>query len=59
MTDGFTPLHLAVETDAIDIAKLLLAHKAKADIQSNDGRTPLSVAESDEMSNLLRKYGAK
>lgn len=39
--DGNTPLHLAL---SIEIAKVLIRHGAKTDIQNNNGRIPLEEA---------------
>lgn len=42
--DGFTALHLATETGNTALAYLLLKHRAKYDIKTNDGRKPIDIA---------------
>lgn len=41
---NYTPLHLAIENGNTALAYLLLKHKAKYDIQTIDGKTPLDFA---------------
>lgn len=41
---GLTPLHLSIETGNTALAYLLLKHKAKYDITSNDGKLPIDFA---------------
>jgi hypothetical protein len=52
-----TPLHRASYWNRIEIAKLLLDAGADVEAKDNiDGRTPLDVAQSDEMKALLQKH---
>lgn len=60
---GWTPLHFAAQRYAIEIATLLIQHKAAIDVQDVFGNTPLwrAVFESrgrGEMITLLRRAGA-
>lgn len=41
---GYTPLHLAIETENTALSYLLLKHKAKYDITTNDGKLPIDFA---------------
>lgn len=41
---GFTPLHLSIETGNTALAYLLLKHKAKYDLTTNDGKLPIDFA---------------
>ena len=52
-----TPLHRASYWNRIEIAKLLIDRGADVEAKDNiDGRTPLDVAQSDEMKALLQKH---
>lgn len=42
--NGYTPLHLAIEIGNTALAYLLLKHKAKYDLQTNDGKLPIDFA---------------
>lgn len=42
--NGYTPLHLSIETGNTALAYLLLKHKAKYDITTNDGKLPIDFA---------------
>jgi len=56
---GSTPLHIAVQRNYYDVAKLLLANKADVNAKDNDGKTPLHFAVgNNSMSELLRQHGA-
>ena len=60
--DGISPLHAAVETGNVDIARYLLQNGAKANIRDFKKRTPLMMLDEDaspEMFDLLISYGAK
>lgn len=47
---GYTPLHLAIEVGNTALAYLLLKHKAKYDIRTNDGKLPIDFAVSSAVS---------
>lgn len=51
-----SPLHVAVKTNNIDIAQLLLDHGSNPNIQDDYGRTPLFELQSQEMAQLLLNY---
>lgn len=42
--NGYTPLHLAIETENTALSYLLLKHKARYDITTNDGKLPIDFA---------------
>ena len=48
-----SPLHLAARCGHADMVKLLLAHKAKADVRNNNGQSPLDVAGNRAVAELL------
>ena len=61
--DGFTPLHFAAQSGAVDVAEALLAAGATVDARNTYGNTPLFVAVFDskgrgELITLLRSRGA-
>lgn len=41
---GYTPLHLAVETENTALSYLLLKHKARYDMTTHDGKLPIDFA---------------
>lgn len=41
---GFTPLHLSIEMGNTALAYLLLKHKARYDITTNDKKLPIDYA---------------
>jgi len=41
---GFTPLFVACQNAYVDVARLLLDHKASEDLANNNGATPLYMA---------------
>src|SRR5439155_18991587 len=43
--DGYRPLHFAVRQESLPVVRLLLAAGAKIDVDDNQGRTPLRLAE--------------
>ena len=53
-----TPLHLASSKRLLEVARLLLCYGAKVDVKDKKGKTPLQLAESDEMTKLLLEHGA-
>ena len=53
------PLHYAAEENNIYAAELLLSNHSKVMSKDNTGKTPLDYAESGEMIQLLKKYGAR
>jgi len=53
---GNTPLHLAVSTNRIEVAQLLLSHPAINDsLQNKEGKTPDQLVTSYEMMQVLQK----
>ena len=59
---GMSPLHAAVETGNIEIARFLLEHGAKVNIRDHEKRTPMMMLDEDatpEIVQLLINYGAK
>ena len=56
--DHTSPLHEASSSGLLDAARLLLSYGAKVDEKDEEGRTPLRVASSDEMTKLLLEHGA-
>ncbi|MGH9731018.1 MAG: ankyrin repeat domain-containing protein, partial [Candidatus Acidiferrales bacterium] len=58
---GHSPLHEAAAGGKLEIARLLLDHGADPNARTDDGQTPLSMAESKgqtEPATLLRQRGA-
>jgi ankyrin repeat protein len=53
-----TPLHLAAEGGAINVATILLKAHAKVMAKDAEGHTPLDLAKSGPMIELLKAYGA-
>lgn len=47
---GYTPLHLSIEIGNTALAYLLLKHKAKYDLTTNDGKLPIDFAVSTAVS---------
>lgn len=50
---GVTPLHLSIEIGNTALAYLLLKHKAKYDLKTNDGKLPIDFAVSTAVSLIL------
>lgn len=50
---GVTPLHLSIEIGNTALAYLLLKHKAKYDLKTNDGKLPIDFAVSTAVSLKL------
>ena len=60
--DGWTPLHVASISGALEVVRLLLEHGADVEAKKNDGNTALQVATDighDEVVKLLGEHGAK
>jgi hypothetical protein len=50
---GQTPLHIAAFNDHVDVAKLLLAHKADVNAKANNGATPLHLAAAKGFKDMV------
>jgi hypothetical protein len=55
----WTPLHWAVSNGHWNVAQLLLAYNADVHAVSDTGKTPLSLARTEDMRQLLRQHGAR
>ena len=68
---GITPLHMAVNENHVEMVRMLLENGADVNAEGlfgymvmevklpvNKGKTPLSLSKSEEISKLLREYGA-
>jgi len=53
-SQGNTPLHLACEDEQLDVAKLLLAHGAKWDVENKAKRKAFDLLKSASTVNMLR-----
>lgn len=53
---GFTPLHLSIEIGNTALAYLLLKHKAKYDMVTNDGKLPIDFAVATAVSFKLLSF---
>lgn len=53
---GRTPLHYAALNDFIDGAKILLEHGAQRDITDKASHTPMQLAKSETMKNVLKEH---
>lgn len=51
---GFTALHHAAGLDDIELVKHLLEKGAQTKVENADGKTPLDMARSEEVKNLLQ-----
>lgn len=56
---GRTPLHYAADTGNYLAAEVLLRNSAKVATRDNMRRTPLDLAKSRKVIDVLRQYGAK
>jgi ankyrin repeat protein len=52
--DGKTALHLVSENDHLNIARLLIEHRASVDLATNDGETTLHLASENGHHNIAR-----
>jgi ankyrin repeat protein len=52
-------LHEATRTGNTELVAWLLAEGAEVNAEDEKGLTPLQLAETDAMKDLLRKHGAK
>ena len=50
---GQTPLHVAAEADAADVAEVLIKERADINAQDNNGQTPLHVAAQLDHSSVV------
>lgn len=55
--DCFAPLHLAVSNGQVDIVKLLISHGADVNTSDGNGQTPLQLAASSIMIDVLNVQG--
>ena len=56
-SDGMTALHLAVESQGLEMARVLLDAGARVDARDNQGQTPLHKAMGTDMISLLVEHG--
>jgi ankyrin repeat protein len=56
---GNTALHFACLKDHIEVVKVLLDHGAQVNLQNCAEYTPLSLASSQEVRQMLKKCGGK
>uniref|UniRef100_A0A672TE63 RAMA domain-containing protein n=1 Tax=Strigops habroptila TaxID=2489341 RepID=A0A672TE63_STRHB len=56
--DGILPIHDAVSGNYLEATRVLLQHGANPCERSNSGKSALDEAHDDEMSELLKSYGA-
>ncbi|CAM9392145.1 unnamed protein product, partial [Ectocarpus fasciculatus] len=56
--NGFTPLHYACMKDSLELCKAMYQFNADVNRCSADGKTPLHVAKSTGVLNLLLSDGA-
>lgn len=54
--DGIRPIHDAVENDHIEMARLLLSFGADPLLTTYSGKSPLKIARSSRMINLLKDH---
>ncbi|XP_033759753.1 nucleolar protein dao-5-like [Pecten maximus] len=54
--DGIRPIHDAVENDNVGLVRMLLAFGADPTLSTYGGKTPLTIARTDRMKNLLHGH---
>ena len=54
-----SPLWVAVDRNYMEMAKFLLDNKVNVNPEDNHGKTPFDYVKTEEMKQLLLKYGAK
>ena len=52
---GMTPLHYAAEYGHKDVAELLIAKGANVNARGKNGKTPLDLADTEEVREILEK----
>jgi hypothetical protein len=60
--DSWTPLHTAVDSECIEVVRVLLEHGANLDAEDKQGRTPFTLAKENgynEIMKLLSEHGAQ
>ena len=50
---GYSPLHEAAGSGQLELARLLLQHKADVSAKGDDGKTPLDVAVEEKQGAIL------
>src|SRR5205085_2809132 len=53
---GGTVLQMASELDRVEMARLMVQAGANPNLAASDGKTPLSVARSQEMIRVLKRH---
>jgi hypothetical protein len=57
ISDGMTPLHLAVQSGSPEMVELLLTNKAEVNVRNKFGQTPLDLAKNGVAPNVIRTRG--
>lgn len=57
-SNGYTPLHCAVQEGGVDAITILIKFKADIEAQNCDGKSPLAISTDPEVTKLLLSYGA-
>ena len=52
-SDGWTPLHSAIEGGLVEVAKRLMLYAASLDVRLPDGRLPIDMARNEEMRQAI------
>lgn len=52
-------MFFAARTGRVEVMAWLTSQGAEVNVKANDGRTPLSIAGSDEAKKWLRDHGAQ
>jgi hypothetical protein len=58
-SEGETALMFACDNNNLEVVKLLLEAKANPNFKDEDGETAMMKTKSEEIKDLLKKYGAK